>query len=129
MPILIPMLALAGLVATPAAGCASYEVTPGPEQGMADAALVRQASGHDASPRSLGTALAMGSWRIVWARPDDSEPGAFFFHGRPGAERFVNVWSGPTSDRAGAYRWATRRVGAPASLARCFAARLVTNGG
>ena len=128
MLVLVPVLALAGLAAAPADGCARYVVDPTPEQGFSDAALVRKASGHDASPRSLGEALAVGSWRAVWARPDDSEPGVFFFHGRPGAERFVDVWGGPTSDRAGAFRWANRTVGAPAALSRCFAARIVAKG-
>ena len=124
MPFPIPLIALAGLAAVPAAGCARYEVVPGPEQGMADAALVRKASGHDASPRSLGMTLALGSWRAVWAAPDGSEHGVFFFH----AGRFVDVWGGPTSDRAGAFRWANRKVGAPAPLSRCFARRLTTQG-
>lgn len=128
MPFLVSLLALAGLAAAPAGGCDRYMVDPTPEQGMADAALVRKASGHDASPRSLGATLAIGSWRAVWAKPDDSEPGVFFFHGRPGAKRFVEVWGGPTSDRAAAFRWASRTVGAPAALSRCFAARIVAGG-
>lgn len=121
-------LAAAVAAAHPAIRCERYVVEPTPEQGMADAALVRKASGHDASPRSLGTAMAMGTWRVVWARPEDSEGGVFFFHGPRGAERFVNVWGGPTSDRAAAFRWARTTVRAPVALSRCFAARLVANG-
>ena len=128
MPFLTSMLALAAMASVPSAGCSRYEVEYGPEQGMSDAALIRKASGHDASPRSLGATLAMGSWRVIWARPEDSEGGVFFFHGRRGAERFVNVWGGATSDRAGAFRWASRKVGAPVALSRCFAARLTTKG-
>ena len=128
MPIFTPLIALAAMAATPAARCHRYEVDYGPEQGMSDAALIRRASGHDASPRSLGTTFATGQWRVIWAQPDDSEKGVFFFRGRHGAERFVDVWGGPTSDRAGAFRWASRKVGAPVALSRCFAERLTTQG-
>lgn len=125
---MIAILLSLALAAQPATVCRHVVVDPTPEQGMADAALVRKASGHDASPRSLGTALASESWRAVWARPDQSEGGVFFFHGPRGAERFVDVWGGPTSDRAAAFRWARRKVGAPLELARCFAERVVTEG-
>ena len=124
MPILFTLIAAAAIAANGNAGCGRYEVVPTVEQGMSDAALVRRASGHDASPRSLGTALAEGTWRAVWARPDDSEGGVFFFHN----QQFVDVWGGPTSNRSGAFSWATRKVGAPVALSRCFAARLTMTG-
>lgn len=128
---MIPILMLVALAGAPsfssAMTCDRYVVDPGPEQGMADAALVRRASGHDVSPRSLGTTLASGEWRVVWAHPDYSEPGIFFFRGPRDYERLVDIWGGPTSDEAGAYHWALK-IGAPRELARCFAQRLVHSG-
>lgn len=119
---------LAAAAAQPGHACARFVVDPGPEQGMADAALVSKASHRDTGPRDLGTVLATDTWRIVWAAPADSEHGVFFFRGTKGSERLLDIWSGAGATRAEAFRWATRKLHVPTSLAGCFADRLAAEG-
>ena len=123
------MLALLMLFAAqPNPVCTRYVVVPGPEQGFADSALVTKAIHHETGPRDLGTVLAMGQWRVVWAAPSDSEHGVFFFRGARGSERFINAWGGAGASRQEAFRWATHTIHVPAPLARCFADKLKTDG-
>lgn len=119
--------ALAGAPLGQMPACNKFLVDPGPEQGMSDAALVSRASHHATGPRDLGSAMAGRGWRIVWATPADSEPGVFFFRGRPGAApRLVDTWGG-TPNRKAALHFA-QGIGVPQAMAQCFANRLVSEG-
>lgn len=96
----ILMVGLASASVHAAPGCDRFLVEPTPEQGWSDAALVTKASHHATASRDLGTALAGLGWRIVWARPADSEGGVFFFRGPRGSERLVDIWGGSGASRA-----------------------------
>ena len=124
---MLPLLMLL-TAAQPNPACARFVVDPGPKQGIADSELVTKASHHQTGPRDLGTVLAMGRWRIVWAAPADSEHGVFFFRGATGSERFLTVWGGAGASRQEAFGWATRTLHVPAPLATCFADQLEADG-
>lgn len=122
------LVMLAAATAHPNHACARFVVDPGPEQGMADAALVTKASHLETGPRDLGTVLATNRWRIVWAAPANSEHGVFFFRGAQGSERLLDIWGGAGASQVEAFRWATRKLHVPTPLAGCFADRLAADG-
>lgn len=100
--------------------CDGYISNPTPAQRAMDAAAICAATRLPATSNVIGTVLAAGPWRVVWARPLGSEPGVFFFRNKGGKLHCVNTWGGVLSgpaDRDEALRWAADKIAALATLA------------
>ena len=76
-----------------------------------------------ASSVTIHDFMADDAWSAVYASTPVSEDGVFFFQNVGHQKQFKDVWGGwaEPSDTPDLIKWA-RNLGAPASLAACFAA-------
>jgi hypothetical protein len=109
--------------------CAAYDVTLDRGARVALSRQVRAATHQVTSPSDVTAAIGSNNWRIVWANPRGSEPGVFLFRIAHGRFHYVNVWGGVATEdeRREVVAWATRQ-NVPATLARCFAGKLLDDG-
>lgn len=125
VPLLLAFAAVP-LAHTHLPACAIYVQGPSPAEAAQNAALVREAIHRRTSPAQIGTIMTAADWRIVWATPEQSEEGAFFFRRAGRGYRLAGTWGGiaQAAERGDVVAWAVRR-GVPAALAQCFASRVV----
>ncbi|OVZ57413.1 hypothetical protein CDO44_18635 [Pigmentiphaga sp. NML080357] len=88
------------------------------------ATLVAHAVGGGVRPSQIVLARYMqsGAWSAVYASTPRTDPGVLFFEEIDGRKQFREAWGGwaDRSEQAKLVDWA-RKLGAPESLARCFA--------
>jgi hypothetical protein len=130
-----PFVACAVFVATLGAGsalaagqdhhvCAGVDTRLSPSRTQEYTGLVAAAVGKTVKPSQVEIIkfLTSGSWSAVYASTPVADPGYLFFQEVDGKKQFRDAWGGmaQSSDRPELIAWA-KKLGAPESLAACFA--------
>jgi hypothetical protein len=125
---IVIIIAASLLVASPALAndCTALNVKSSRATRAADAVLIRKGARQVVWSSKVSRVITDGKWRLIWAVPENTENGVFFFRrvGKSGL-RYVSAWGGVIDEggEQAAINWAGKLVGGGPSprVTKCFA--------